>query len=337
MKCPGSEVWRLAGWIPVLTALACALGTNISPEERPSIAALAPTLTATQWQPSPSPTEPRLAKRTSTPRPTPLPSATNTPMATPTKVSCNEPGQVVTSSHSSLISGQMRNYRVYLPPCYGQDGRVYPTLYLFHGGVHDDSHWDRLGIDEAAESAIQAGSIPSLVIVMPDGGQLANNSSGGPFSFEGVVLRELIPHIEASYCVWRAAEGRAIGGLSRGGYWALEIAFRNAASFASVGGHSAALLDVAAGPNLNPQYTGLHNNLGGLRIYLDIGRDDWVIGNIQRLHEEMERASLPHVWVLNDGEHGDPYWQEHLGAYLTWYGEPWPLERNNYPRCDSNT
>jgi enterochelin esterase-like enzyme len=190
-----------------------------------------------------------------------------------------------------------------------------------------------LGLDETADAAILAGQIPPLIIAMPDGGYIANNSSGGPNSFEGVILDNFIPYIEQTYCAWPEPAGRAIGGLSRGGYWALEIAFRFPEQFLSVGGHSVALLDTAAGPDLNPQFTGMTNDLGSLRIYLDIGKNDYLIPNIQRLHEEMLAAGRPHVWLLNPGSHEDAYWAAHTNDYLLWYTDPWPLARTTYPVC----
>ena len=123
--------------------------------------------------------------------------------------------------------------------------------------------------------------------------------------------------------------------MSRGGYWALEIAFRFPQAFVSVGGHSAALLDQYAWPAVNPQYTGLSQNLGDLRIYLDIGAEDYVINNIRQLHLDMETAvpPIPHTWVLNPGRHEEAYWQTHIPDYLSWYSEAWPSDRLAYPAC----
>jgi enterochelin esterase-like enzyme len=101
----------------------------------------------------------------------------------------------------------------------------------------------------------------------------------------------------------------------------------------SVGGHSASLLDVAAGPDLNPQYTALNNNLGDLRIYLDIGRLDGGIANTQKLHEDLTDKGIPHTWMLNDGSHDAAYWTAHLAEYLDWYQQPWPLSGDQYPPC----
>ncbi len=287
-----------------------------------------PTLTLAQAVPPTATAEPATAV------PTLEPTATATATLPPTATPCASPGRIETGTFPSLTTGPMA-YRVYLPPCYGGDGRTYPTLYLLPGNSHTDAIWDTLGADETAEAGITAETWPPLVIVMPDGGWIANNSSGGPGSYESVILNDLIPYVEQTYCAWADPAGRAIGGLSRGGYWALEIAFRFPEEFASVGGHSAALLDTYAWPAVNPQYTGLSQNLGDLRIYLDIGANDYVINNIRQLHEEMETAvpPIPHTWVLNDGRHEEAYWQAHLPEYLAWYTEPWPVDRALYPPC----
>jgi hypothetical protein len=93
------------------------------------------------------------------------------------------------------------------------------------------------------------------------------------------------------------------------------------------------LYDTAAGPELNPQFTGLTNELGDLRIYLDIGENDYLIPNIRRLHEDMAAAERPHIWILNEGYHEDIYWATHGGEYLQWYTEPWPFDESAYPTC----
>lgn len=273
---------------------------------------------------------------------TPEPTATATmvptpvPTLTPTATPCSSPGQIVTGTYQSEAAG-ISSYRIYLPPCYQPEGPSYPTLYMLPGNIHTDSIWDNLGLDEVAEAAINRGDIPPLLIVMADSGTLLNNTSGGPWSYETQILEDLVPFIESNYCAWPDPEGRAIGGMSRGGYWALEIAFRHPEQFASVGGHSASLLDLYGGPDVVPQSTGLANDLGDLRMYFDIGANDWVIDSIRQLHEDMEAADIQHVWVLNEGRHEDGYWASHTEEYLTWYSAPWPRRRAAYPDCLGET
>ena len=257
---------------------------------------------------------------------------TPAPTPTPTAIPCSSPGQIVTGTYQSDAAG-ISAYRIYLPPCYQPEGPSYPTLYMLPGNIHTDSIWDNLGLDEAAEEAINQGNIPPLLIVMVDSGTLLNNTSGGPWSYETQIMEDLIPFIERNYCAWSEPRGRAIGGMSRGGYWSLEIAFRHPDQFASVGGHSASLLDLYGGQDVIPQATGLVNDLGDMRIYFDIGANDWVINNIRQLHEDMEEAGIQHVWTLNDGRHEDAYWASHTGEYLAWYSEPWPMQREAYPHC----
>ena len=224
-------------------------------------------------------------------------------------------------------------YRVYLPPCYGGDGRVYPTLYLFGGNVHDEAFWDRLGIDETAEAAIAAGRIPPLLIVMPDNGWLANTTTSGPTSYEGFVLNELIPHIESQYCAWPAREGRAVGGVSRGGYWSLMMAFRRPDLFRSTGAHSPALIDSFAGAAEDPRVTGAANPLGDLRIWVDIGERDPYLVDARPLHDALTAAGVAHEWRVNPGIHDEAYWTAHLDEYVTWYAAGFPADRAALPDC----
>jgi enterochelin esterase-like enzyme len=203
---------------------------------------------------------------------------------------------------------------------------------MLPGNIYTDSIWDELGLDEAAEADIREQSIAPMLIAMLSGGSLANTTSGGPASYESFMLEEFIPFFEGNYCALPNGLGRAIGGMSRGGYWALEIAFRHPEEFTSVGGHSAALVDYNGGPTINPSNTGLSNDLGDLRIYLDIGENDWLRPNLQELHEQMALQERAHTWVLNQGIHEEAYWATHLEEYLDWYAEPW-IDAREYPPC----
>ncbi len=144
----------------------------------------------------------------------------------------------------------------------------------------------------------------------------------------------MIPAVDDAYCAWPDGAGRALGGMSRGGYWALEIGFSHPEQFGAVAGHSAVLYDFYAGPDLNPQFTGVNNDLGDLRVYLDIGENDGYIPNLRTLHEEMSAADIPHEWLPNEGYHEDDYWRDHTPEYLAWYTAVWPHDRSAYPECE---
>ncbi len=310
------------------TAASTTLSTDV--QTLPTIAKTAVPVTTISQPPTPGITPSVTPTATQTPISPNTPTATITPTPSPTP--CTQPGRMEYGFFPSAIAGET-SYRIYLPPCYEENGQIYPTLYMLAGNTYTDALWDQIGLDEAAEEGIHNGNLPPLIIVMPYSGETALYTSGGPGSYETVISEELTSYIETTYCSSSDPAYRALGGVSRGGYWALEIAFRHPEAFLSVGGHSAALLDEYAKPDINPQYTALTSDLGDLRIYLDIGDQDWVRNNTLQLHADMEAANLPHTWVLNTGAHEEAYWQQHVSDYLVWYSEPWSLNRQDYPPC----
>lgn len=320
---------RGAGLIPTPAAPAVAppAATGLLSTPTPALAAEPATIPAATLPPTAI--QPAVISTATEPPTSPL-----IPSDIPAPTPCAEPGRIEHGNVDSAIAGESMRYRVYLPPCYAIDGHAYPTLYMFGGNIHDDAIWDTLGLDEDAEAAIAGGDIPPLLIVMPDNGWLANTTTSGPTSYEGFVLDELIPHIEATYCAWPVAAGRAVGGISRGGYWSLMMAFRRPDLFVSVGGHSPALIDSYAGPLEDPVDTGATNDLGELRIWVDIGERDPYLRNAQPLHEVLSAAGVPHEWRVNAGTHDEAYWRANLESYLAWYSDGWRIDRSALPACD---
>ena len=295
-----------------------------------------PTATATPTQtptvtPSPQPTATK--RPTSTPRPTltPTPVPTFTPEPTP----CPQGGEIIDGSFASNVQGPTRSYKIYLPPCYGVDGRVYPSIYLFHGNLRGDEEFEELGIEDSAESLLLTNQIPPAIIIMPDGRTVSDNTSGGAGSYEEVVVDELLPHIEATYCVSAEREHRAIGGISRGGYWAFEIALRHPETFSIVAGHSPAFFDSSEDPEINPIYSNIEDD--GLRIGIDFGQDDPYRTRAKTLSSNMAANGIPHTYIINPaGGHDDAYWSAQLPDYLRWYTQTWDSDRDVYAQCNAS-
>jgi enterochelin esterase-like enzyme len=198
-------------------------------------------------------------------------------------------------------------------------------LYLLHGYPFDDSHWDDIGIDEAADAGIARGTLPHLIIAMPaaDNEGTYTRTSGGPRSFEAVLLDEFIPFIESNYRAVARREARAVGGMSRGAVWSLEIAFRNPGQFAAVGGHSNALSVNLAPPAYDPLHLASDPAIRSLRIYLDAGRDDWYLSGTEDLHATLLAAGVAHEYNIYEGSHHDSYWSAHVDDYLAFYSATW--------------
>jgi enterochelin esterase-like enzyme len=227
-----------------------------------------------------------------------------------------------------------------------QTQRRYPYVILLHGlegqgqPAYTGDHWLDLGVADALDRGITLGHLPPMVLVLPDGNRIhAQNTFGPGEGYEAVIVDELIPTLEdpnSGYCLWTAREGRAIGGISRGGFWAFEIAFRHPEIFSAVGGHSA-YFDSSAPDAYNPLFLAENTPaeyLGSLRIYLDHGADDYVQPLVGPFSDALEARQIAHDYVVNiTGTHSDEYWGNHLTEYLAFYGERWPDDAYQLPSC----
>lgn len=251
----------------------------------------------------------------------------------PQSRACSEAGYLFRTQFPSDVGGPTRFVHIYLPPCYGQDAHVYPVLYLFHGSIQNDTHWSDLGLVDVMNERIQAGAFPPFIVVMPDNGTIGNNTSGNAHSIEGITLNALMPFIEANFCTWNAREGRSLGGISRGGYWALMIAFRHTDLFGSVSGHSSQLRLDVDNETYNPLVTYADADLSDTRIWLDWGEEDFLQNGQQSLRRSLTAVGIEVDGAINPGGHNERYWLLYLPEYLTWHAAAWPLDRSQYPTC----
>ena len=292
--------------------------STLPPQEAVPIAAPPPTASPTPFNP------PDYLLRTVSVRELEQP-----PLAT----DCGDHGTVFRSRYPSDIFGPWRDYHVYLPPCYGQDGRVYPVLYLFHGSGWNDTQWVELGVAQHIDKGIADGRFPPFIAVMPNNEDVDDRTSGGRSSVEGIMLEALLPFVEDNFCTWNTREGRSLAGISRGGYWALMLAFRHTDLFGQVSGHSSQLrLDVDPA-EYNPRATYANADLSQTRIWMDWGHYDFLRPGQLYLHQSLMDAGIAHRAQIFSGGHSQPYWYAHAGEYLSWHASNWPSERDAYPFC----
>jgi enterochelin esterase-like enzyme/poly-gamma-glutamate capsule biosynthesis protein CapA/YwtB (metallophosphatase superfamily) len=216
-------------------------------------------------------------------------------------------------------------YSIYLPPCYDQSTQVYPTIYLMHGSNEDDGHWIRLGLIEELDRRIAAGEMPPIIVVLPYAEWAGNQNQFGIDSWNNVFLNELMPLAESSYRIDTRREARAIGGISRGGFWAFHLAFRNLDKFSIVGGHSAFFDLYHAPDDYNPLDLALTlTSETAPRIALDRGAQDYAAPGLDIMHERLNEANIPHDYTIHpQGEHNNIYWKAHVAEYLDFYITDW--------------
>ena len=146
---------------------------------------------------------------------------------------------VATVEFFSECVGRKLKYNVALPANYDSSDRRYPVLYLLHGFSGNYTQWARFGAPSAAKTH-------ELIVVMPDGGnswyiRWAGSEAGQKNDWEGAIVKDLVAHVDSTYRTIAAREGRAIGGLSMGGYGAVVLGLRHPDLFCSIGSYSGAL------------------------------------------------------------------------------------------------
>lgn len=127
------------------------------------------------------------------------------------------------------------SYHLYTPERYeSQETRRFPVLYWLHGAGGGLEGMPKLVAHFHA--AIHAGKTPPMLVVFANGLETSMwcNSKDGKAPVETVVVKELVPHIDATFRTIASREGRLIEGFSMGGYGAARLGFKHHQVFGAV-------------------------------------------------------------------------------------------------------
>ena len=237
--------------------------------------------------------------------------------------------------YSAALEREMP-YKAYLPRGYDSGEERYPVLYMLHGYGGGYGEWEHYGLFDAATRAIDAGLVPPMIIVTPEGdlGYWMDHADDGP-RYGTYAGRDVLAHIDAEYRTRATRASRAIGGLSMGADGALDLAFHNARAFSIIGAHSVVLRTKSEAPYFfgDRKYFEAYDPMSIVRdygdrvrdadftIWLDSGETDPWLPRAQALEALLRAQGIPHEWRLYGGDHEGGYWQAHLDDYLAFYGE----------------
>ena len=242
-----------------------------------------------------------------------------------------------------------------LPPSYdGHPGKRFPVLYFLHGLGGDQSFLTSSGASSVIEEAWEAKRLGEFVIITPQGeNSFYINSRDGHILYEDFFIREFVPQMERRFHVANGREGRAISGISMGGYGALRFAFKYPRMFVSVAAHMPALLEElphgssgaglgvflgnAFGSPLNERFWKENTpfvfaraaNLQGLKIYFDCGDHDnyGFDAGTRQLDKLLTARHVPHEEHIYPGGHDWQYVAQHLDASLEFQSQAFGLTK----------
>lgn len=256
---------------------------------------------------------------------------------------------------SSALNRAVR-YSVYLPADYETSERSYPVVYLLHGYTDDNTGWSQFGeINRLADAAIADGTIPPMIIVMPDAdSSWYINSYDGKENYEDFFIKEFIPSIEKTYRIKAEKQYRGIAGLSMGGYGTLIYSLKYPQLFSAAAPLSAAVWDdnaIATMPDANYENVlgqlygrGLKgkdrlnnawysnsvlkivetkpaDDLKKVRYWIDCGDDDFLTKGNCLLHIALTEKGVPHEFRVRDGAHSWTYWRTGIIPALSFIGD----------------
>jgi len=235
-------------------------------------------------------------------------------------------------SFESESLGTPVTYVAYLPADYETSKASYPVIYALHGMFENSSFWERRGLAPVYEDLVASGVAPKAIVITIDGGNnLFVNSGKG--RYQDLVTQDLVEHVDKTYRTIAKREGRALLGVSMGGYGALNIAFSRPGVFGAVATHSAMLLtgiptaEAGArggqmraftgvfGEPVDPAVWKAHDPLELARtvvpgqapaLYFDCGGQDryGLFAGNEALHKILEDRRVTHSFSISPGDHG---------------------------------
>jgi S-formylglutathione hydrolase FrmB len=265
---------------------------------------------------------------------------------------------------NSQILKQVVHYCVYQPAGYDAAAtkpaaQRYPVLYFLHGLGDNEQTLFNSGGWTLLDDLRRQGKIGDFLIVAPEGRRsFYINSVDGAVRYNDFFLQELVPHIESKYRVRSGRRGRAISGISMGGYGALRFAFAHPEMFSAVSAQSAALitespkqLDAAAraGAPLGGVLAAVFGNpidvphwndtspfllakknasaLRNLAIYFNCGQDDnyGFEKGAAELHDQLQREDVKHEYHSYPGDHSLPYFLAHFAEVMEFHSHGFGL------------
>jgi endo-1,4-beta-xylanase len=212
------------------------------------------------------------------------------------------------------------SYLLLLPPTYNITNNFkYPVIYWLHG----ENGSQREGITFASkfDQAMTKGTMPEAIMVFVQG--LPNvkyiDTKDGTRPVEKVIVKDLIKHIDATYRTISDRSGRALEGMSLGGYGALHLGLKYPELFSSISAIAPSISDLNDEPeeikenfggdpnyfNLNSPFTLARSQVDKIRnrtnIRIIVGDQDKFLPQISTYHKLLDSLKINHQFQIVAG------------------------------------
>lgn len=244
-------------------------------------------------------------------------------------------GSVTRRWYDSPGNGMPRRVTIYTPAGYETSKEKYPVLYLLHGMGGDEEAWIALGrTSQVLDNLIAQGKAKPMIVVMTNG-NVAQEAAPGESSlgyskpsmqmdhtmdgkFEET-FPDVIKFMESNYRVKAEKSGRAIAGLSMGGYHSLHISRFYPNTFDYVGLFSAAIMsnDKATSEVYKNFDATLETQMkNGYKLYwIGIGKADFLYKANEEYRAKLDKMGMKYTYVETEGGHTWTNWRVYLSEF----------------------
>ena len=238
------------------------------------------------------------------------------------------------SFHSRAVNREL-HLAAYLPPGYATSGLHYPVVYFLHGlpagpTAYRDIAWLRGPLDALPHRAI---------LVAPQAAGVEDSDPedldwGPGRNWETAIAKELPGYVDSHLRTIPGRRGRALAGLSAGGYGAVILALHHLDDFAAIESWSgyfhptnpAGTASLDLGSSSKNARASAHSFVATLRadskrrptvfaFYVGSRDERFRAENVQ-LDRELRDAHVPHVFAVYPGAHELSVWKAHAKAWL---------------------
>lgn len=239
-------------------------------------------------------------------------------------------GSVSKVWYDSPVAGHARRMSIYTPAGYENGRGRYPVLYLLHGMGGDEEAWLCTGrAAQIMDNLIASGRAKPMIVVMTNGcmkhngapGETAEgmykpyNSGSSDGTFEAH-FKDVIKYVDSHYRTIAKSSGRAIAGLSMGGFHSIHTSAYMPKTFDYVGVFSGAIwpgkdVESKVYADFEGQLATQFSNPLKL-YYIAIGKTDFLYKANQDYRALLDSKGYPYVYVESEGGHIWRNWRDYL-------------------------
>ncbi len=252
------------------------------------------------------------------------------------KVNSVPHGTVTRRWYESPELGKSRRMTIYTPSGYESSREKYPVLYLLHGMGGDEEAWITLGrTAQILDNLIAQGKARPMIVVMPNGNVVQEAAPGEsslglykptfelPNTMDGKYeesFQDIIRFVESNYRVISNKSGRAIAGLSMGGFHSCHISRFYPNTFDYVGLFSPAINPIGTPDSKvyqNLDETLLQQKQNGLKLYwIAIGKTDFLYKDVETFRAKLDGIRMPYTYRESEGGHTWDNWRIYLSEFV---------------------